>query len=194
MFSLGSRPGGSGIPQTLSYQGVLTDAGGAAVADGTYAMTFRLYDTPVEGTSLWTESLSVAVTRGVFSVILGAVEPLELPFDVPYWLGITVGEGPELVPRTELMASAYSLNARTVADSAVTGDKIARGSVVRSENGLTDHVTIAEGDNISIMVKSDTLRISAPGAGAGSRPCTRVRDWQEAVRPRGDAESCRRRG
>ena len=32
------------IPQTISYQGVLTDAGGAVVPDGTYQLTFNIYD------------------------------------------------------------------------------------------------------------------------------------------------------
>ena len=34
----------SQIPQTVSYQGVLTDAQGNAVADGSYSLTFNLYE------------------------------------------------------------------------------------------------------------------------------------------------------
>ncbi len=32
------------IPPTLSYQGVLTDTDGAAVADGAYSLTNLIYD------------------------------------------------------------------------------------------------------------------------------------------------------
>ena len=43
------------IPPTLSYQGVLTDTDGAAVADGAYSLTFNLYNTVAGGSSLWSE-------------------------------------------------------------------------------------------------------------------------------------------
>jgi len=41
------------IPQVISYQGKVTDAVGAPVADGIYAMRFRIYDDPNTGGLLW---------------------------------------------------------------------------------------------------------------------------------------------
>ncbi len=41
------------IPQTMSYQGVLTDANGTAIADGPVNLTFKLYDAATDGTLLW---------------------------------------------------------------------------------------------------------------------------------------------
>ncbi len=41
------------IPQTMSYQGVLTDAAGNPVADGPVDLTFKLYDAATDGTLLW---------------------------------------------------------------------------------------------------------------------------------------------
>ena len=102
------------IPQTMSYQGVLTDADENPVADGSYDLAFTLYDAAADGNALWTETQSVDVSDGLFNVILGSTNPLNLDFDMPYWLGIAVGEGSELSPRTELTSSAYSLNARGV--------------------------------------------------------------------------------
>ncbi|MDZ7391843.1 MAG: tail fiber domain-containing protein [candidate division KSB1 bacterium] len=155
------------VPQTISYQGVLTDASGAAVADGNYNLSFALYDVANDGTPLWSETQSVAVSKGIFSAILGRVNPLALPFDRPYWLGVTVNGGSELIPRIEVTSSAYSLNARTVADSAVTATKIANGVVVRSINGLTEDVTLAEGANITITPAGKTLTIAAAGGPGG---------------------------
>lgn len=117
------------IPQTISYQGVLTDASGSAVPDGSYSLTFRMYDAATGGAALWTEGQLVRVRGGVFNAILGSATPLDLPFDRPYWLGVTVGTGSELTPRVPLTASAYSLGARTLPDSAVTTAKIADGAV-----------------------------------------------------------------
>src|SRR3990172_4535099 len=90
------------IPQTISYQGVLTDASGAVVPDGNYNIFFKLYDDVATGNLLWTEGLSVEVSKGLFNAILGTINPLNLAFDRQYWLGVTIGDGAELSPRTRL--------------------------------------------------------------------------------------------
>ena len=97
------------IPALLNYQGVLADAAGVAVSDGDYSITFSLYDVPSGGTHLWQEThSSVAVSKGIFNVILGSTVPLSLPFDKPYYLAISVEGGPDLEPRQALTSSAYS--------------------------------------------------------------------------------------
>jgi len=52
------------IHQTISYQGVLTDASGTVVPDGNYNIAFKLYDVPTGGTQLWEETQLVAVSKG----------------------------------------------------------------------------------------------------------------------------------
>jgi hypothetical protein len=102
------------IPQTISYQGVLTDTSGKAVPDrDDYSFTFNLYDVETGGIPLWAEEQSVEAKKGIFNVILGSVNPLTLPFDKQYWLGIAVEGGSELTPRIKLTSSAYSLNTRS---------------------------------------------------------------------------------
>ncbi len=155
------------IPETISYQGFLTDAQGAPVADGTYTITFSLYDVAAEGTALWTETQQVVLVNGLFNVILGSATPLTIPFDKPYWLGISVEGTTELLPRVELTSAAYSLNARAVVDSAITGSKIADGAVVRSINAKTDSVTLLGGANITITEQGDTLVINAASGPGG---------------------------
>ncbi len=98
------------LPRIINYQGILTDAGGAAVGDGTYSVTFRLYAEAEGGTEIWTESQPVTVSKGIFSVNLGAVTPLDLPFEAPHWLGISVEGEAELSPRVQLTTSPYSFN------------------------------------------------------------------------------------
>ena len=77
-------------PRLLTYQGLLTEMG-TRVADGQRPVTFRIYAASEGGTALWTETQSVRTTNGTFSVVLGAGTPLNLPFDRPYFLGISVG-------------------------------------------------------------------------------------------------------
>lgn len=94
---------------TLSIQGVLQKFNGSAVDDGQYDITFRLYTTDAGGTALWSETQTTTVTGGVYSVLLGAVNPLTVPFDQPYYVGLTIPGGPEHTPRTQLTAAPYAL-------------------------------------------------------------------------------------
>jgi hypothetical protein len=104
------------MPQLLSYQGVLTDAGGQAVADGSYSVTFRLYTAPSGGSPVWEEtSPAVQVSKGVFNATLGTTVGLTgLAFDEPYYVGISVEGEAELSPRQILTAVPYSFNAKAV--------------------------------------------------------------------------------
>jgi hypothetical protein len=121
----------SQIPQTINYQGVLKDNNGVLV-NSSQALTFKLYETETNGSIVWTESQTVDVKDGVFNVILGKATPLNVLFDKPYWLGISIN-GTELEPRIELTSSAYSLNAKTVEDSSITTEKIVDGAVTQDK-------------------------------------------------------------
>jgi len=160
----------SQVPHTLSYQGLLTNVGGDPVPDGTYVLAIRIYSQAVGGTPLWGEIVTVIAQDGIFNAILGKSTALNLEFEQPYWLGVAVGTGAELFPRTELTATAYSLNAAAIDDSIVTGRKIANGQIVRSLNGLRDNVRLSAGANVSIASQGDSLVISSLGGGGGSTP------------------------
>ena len=62
---------------------------------------------------------------------------------------------------------AGSVTEELLADQAVTGPKIADGTVVRSLNGLTEHLTLVEGSNISITPAGNTLTIASTGGEGG---------------------------
>lgn len=97
------------IPQTINYQGKLTDPDGVAI-DTPVDITFAIYDVPTGGTALWTENhTSVPVNHGLFDVILGETTSLDLPFDQPYYIELTV-DGEVLSPRTALNTVAYSFH------------------------------------------------------------------------------------
>ncbi len=101
------------IPRTLSYQGVLTDvSSGKPHADGDYQFTFRLYEAATGGTAIWTEQKSLPVKTGLFATALGDGTPFgaNVKFDRQYWLGIQVGNEPELSPRMALTSVGYSMN------------------------------------------------------------------------------------
>ncbi len=109
------------IPETVSYQGVLKDAGGENVPDGDYDITFAIYDVEAGSTALWTEMQTLPVANGIFNAMLGDVVALDLPFDVGYWLGVAVDPDPELTPRVELASAPYAYRAK-YADEASDDD------------------------------------------------------------------------
>ncbi|MDP6039694.1 MAG: hypothetical protein QGG64_14180 [Candidatus Latescibacteria bacterium] len=105
-------------PKTMSYQGVLQDGNGQAI-NGLRSLKFVIY--AANGAPIWNETHSVTVTDGVFGVILGTQgSPLDLAFNEPYTMGISVGSDPELSPRVPLVSSPYSLNTRGI--SHINGD------------------------------------------------------------------------
>lgn len=94
----------------LSLQGILRDANGLPVPDGTYDMEFNIYNVETSGTSLWTEPhAGVQVTNGIYAVKLGGTTALTtLDFEEPYFVGISI-DGTELAPRIELTYAPYTI-------------------------------------------------------------------------------------
>src|SRR3989338_8833687 len=78
------------IPRYINYQGKLTDADDAPVT-GDVSITVRIYDAETGGTALWTETQTVTVTRGIFSILLGNTTALTgLDFNSAYWYSVEV--------------------------------------------------------------------------------------------------------
>ena len=114
-------------PQTINYQGYLTNPGGTPV-NNAVVLTFRLYNVANGGAALYSETqLSVNVINGNFNAVIGSVTPITLPFDVPYWLTVTVNSDAEMTPRQPLASSPYAFraasldSAATIAGSQITG-------------------------------------------------------------------------
>jgi len=114
------------VPLTISHQGQLTDENGLPVADDLYQLTVRLYDVPSGGGALWSETHTIQTTDGLFHVVLGSQSALDLPFDEPYWLGMSIEGGAELVPRVQVTSSPYALRA-AVADVGADADWVING-------------------------------------------------------------------
>jgi hypothetical protein len=102
------------VPTSVAFQGQLMEANGNIVPDGTYPLTFTLYDQATGGNALWTETQSVPAIRGVYNVQLGSQQGLPPnAFDGARWLGVKVGNSssPEMTPRIPISAVPFALNA-----------------------------------------------------------------------------------
>ncbi len=124
----------TGVPLQINFQGRLTLATGAVgtnVANGTYAMRFKLYDALTSGTLLWTETYDqapvdpcqkVQVTAGVFNVKLGSCATLSGVDFTSDSLYLSVDFAPtgtsydgEMSPRKRLVSAPYAINANNLA-------------------------------------------------------------------------------
>ena len=95
----------------ISMQGTIRNSSGAAVSDGNYSLTFKLYSVETGGSPVWSETQdNVKVVGGVYSAVLGSANPLNAAFNVPYYVGLSVDGGPELSPRFRLTSAPYALS------------------------------------------------------------------------------------
>jgi len=172
------------IPHQINYQGYLTDPQGTPI-DATVSIIFSIYSQSSGGTGLWTETQNVTVTDGVFSTNLGDTTPIVLPFDTPYYLGITIGIDNEMTPRQPLTSGAYAFRASKadtvkdnavtttviaddavitgkVADDAITGDKIAPATVTSTNiaNGAVGTTQIGDGSISTADLANDAVTVA----------------------------------
>ena len=82
------------VPHTINYQGILTDANGVIIPNGNYEITAKIYNIDLGGSPLWSETQTIYVEEGVYSTILGSINPINLPFDQQYWVAVLINAGP----------------------------------------------------------------------------------------------------
>ncbi len=177
VFLVGSW-GSAQVPQLINYQGYLADGDGNPV-NGTRSIEFRMYNTASGGTAIWSETQSVTVLEGVFSVLLGSVTPLSYTlFDgSDRFLALKVGSDSEMTPRTRLVSVGYAFRANQAdsLDGNAADDFVESGSIpdiISSIDGVSNNggnVDLVEGSNITITPDdaANTITIAASGGGSG---------------------------
>ncbi|ETR68720.1 MAG: hypothetical protein OMM_10233, partial [Candidatus Magnetoglobus multicellularis str. Araruama] len=140
------------IQSHLNFQGFLVKSDGEPVTDGTYDLTVSLWDGPDDGTAnkLWDESHSVIVTRGVYSLSLGANEPFPntMTFTSQYYLGVQVADG-------SIMKQGGQMIPLTSTWSAFRA-KTSGGRCLRA---VSDNYTITDEDDIILGSGKKTITL-----------------------------------
>ncbi len=139
LASPASAPGPSAT--TVNYQGRLADPEGNP-KNGSYGMTFALYDAATGGTLVWgpENHTAVPVSGGLFGVGLGSQTSGGIPtsvWDGDRYLEISVG-GETLSPRELIRSVPVAGMALTVPDGAITSRHIAFGNGFASRYRGTD--------------------------------------------------------
>jgi len=146
-ITLGAPAAASPYPSTIPYQGRIANVAGAPLT-GLYPMAFRLYGAAAGGSPLWEEQWtgpnSVAVSDGLFNVMLGSLNPIA-PAIVAgtdsLFLGITVGTDDEMTPRVQVGTVPYAIQALSVPDASIDATKLADGAVTADK--LADGISFA---------------------------------------------------
>ena len=142
------------VTNNLSTSHLFISSGGTLnFGDGTVQTTASKITGVTAGTGLSGGGNVGNVTLGIAA---GGVNTNQLADGAVTGTKISAGT----IGSTQLGNSAVTTT--HLADNAVTDQKIASGQVVRSLNGLTDHVTLAAGENVTITPAGNTLTISAP--------------------------------
>ncbi|MDD5449562.1 MAG: tail fiber protein [Candidatus Omnitrophica bacterium] len=156
------------IPRTMNYQGKLTDKQGYTL-NGSYNVTFRIYDAPTLGNLLWQESHEgISVSKGLFNVLLGTITPLNLTFDKQYYLAIKVGADPEMTPRQPLASAPYAFIAGSLGKSEIPTGTIMIWSSDTPPNGWL----LCDGSAVSRITYANLFAAIGITYGAGDGSIT----------------------
>src|SRR5512137_1128613 len=94
-------------PRMLNYQGYLTDSLGNPISVNPLSMTFGIYGDSLSGDAFWSENQGVAVSKGIFHVLLGKITPIPdsaFKTGANRWLELIV-DGNVLLPRTRITSA-----------------------------------------------------------------------------------------
>jgi hypothetical protein len=143
------------VPALVNYQGYVTNAQGAALADGNYDILFKIYTAASGGTPIWGEKQVVTLNGGQFSVLLGnggaidvatprgALSDLFIASPLAsgnLFMGLTVNPvgqntNAEFTPRQQILANPFAHRAlradvaTAVADGVIVTNSLADSSI-----------------------------------------------------------------
>ncbi len=154
------------VPPYLVHQGRLMDALNTPV-NGAQELTFSLYTEETGGTAFWTETQTVLLTEGFYSVTLGQGQSLDLAqfSGETLFLGVTVG-GEELTPRLAMQSVPYAIKSGVAQN--VTGDITPTSITVGGANG-----TVIDASGVSV---GGNVIIDASGEWSGPAPTVSFND------------------
>ncbi len=163
-------PAAVAVPDGINYQGYLTSVSGAPV-DTAISITFVAYNVEVGGVPLWSQTDSVIVDRGLFSVTLGTpANPFPAGiFSGPVYIGLFVA-GEEMLPRRQLTSAPYAFQAgdSDTLDGFQAVDLDQSGDVVTLQTDVSGLQTTATNNDSRITsLEATGADITAVNAGAG---------------------------
>jgi hypothetical protein len=164
--------GSAAVPNGITQQGRLLDSEGEPVT-GELTFVFTIYDDPLlsdEANQLWTETQSITLDDGYFSVRLGDGGSNPFPEDLfdgsQRYLGVKVGSDDEMTPRQHIASTPYAR---------VAG--IAHEANHAEEADLADRATVATNVDGAITPTSVTVNGIAVIDATGKIPASSIKGF-----------------
>jgi hypothetical protein len=165
-------PGGA--TPLVSFQGRLTNPStGLPVPNGSYSTTFSIFEAPTGGTAAWTETQSVSVSGGLFSVYLGSVTPLDASVfsNTNRYLETQVSPDPPLIPRLQFGYVPYAFQAEQA--GAVSRPGFSLTALDGSAEDVGDWTSATIGaDGLPVISYHDVTNDNLKVAHCGNPACT----------------------
>ena len=160
-------------PTRFTYSGVLTDAEGAALADGPRALVFRGYasaeDARAGAAPTWEESHNAAVVGGRFLTVLGSQD--DVPADMEYFTVSVDGEVASAPMRLDRGASAEGSFApgNTLQDSYENGRIIDITGSAMQIRGALNSIGLIVRDITPVFTTTGLTRFRLTSTGGAGR-------------------------
>lgn len=154
------------LPQQITYQGKLVENG--IPFSGSTTMIFELIN-PTTNTIEWTETQTINIQDGLYSVVLGsqtAFAPNFFSQNPSLGLRVSVN-GNALTPITILRAVPYAHAAGSVSDNSITSLKITNGTIQTIDIATGGQNKILATDGNGQVVWIDRVATSVPSGTAG---------------------------
>lgn len=148
-------------PNLVSYQGFLTDGSGVPL-DGTYTISFTIYDAETGGFANWTETQpNVIVENGHFSVNLGSVNPLteSVFLGDERWLSVEISG--EEISISRLVTVPYAHRTSSIDDATggyISGDVAISSSLSVGQAGSGGVLDVNDGTGEKFVTINTNFR------------------------------------
>ena len=155
------------IPNLLKQQGRLVDSNTNPVT-GSVEVTFQIYTSPEAQSSIWSETLTVTLDDGYYTVLLGDTVPFETDtFESDdLYMGITLEDNAEFLPRNRIASVAFALYSNH--SNSVTGEVVVTGTLtVGSADVIND-----TGEWIGPALDESKVSFSYAGSDSQGGPAT----------------------
>jgi hypothetical protein len=135
----------------VSYEGTLADESEQPLSDGRYPIVFSLYESEESEEALWTETQSVNLVDGGYSVLLGGEKPIEIEAQGPLWFEAHQSDEPEGKRTQVLLLTQVPVGTDQIKDKAVTAAKLEEGLGLKlAYNSYSDSSTAEERTEVAL--------------------------------------------
>jgi len=197
---VGIMPAYSAVPNTVMFQGYLTDTNGVPLT-GSHNMTFTIYDASSSGATIWTSTVSsAAVTNGVVNVELGGSGQTALPAGAfstgDRYLGVAIDGGAEMTPRQKFTSVGFAINSHLLDGNPASSfagvfhyhndDYVSLSGAYADPSWLTSLAASKVSGNISGNAANVTGTVALANGGTGATTAAAARSSLGAVNIAGD--------